>query len=84
MSLWSPLTQQNVPGTTSEGSATTRVTPLVAPTEPTRFHRNCRNTTIDIAICKGPMGSMRSTGGQSRLVCGLVRAHFKKIRAIRR
>ncbi|GFV16302.1 probable RNA-directed DNA polymerase from transposon X-element [Trichonephila clavipes] len=50
---WSPLTQQNVPGTTIRRFCDNTGYALVAPSEPTRFHRNCRNTTIDIAICKG-------------------------------
>ncbi|GFT23257.1 putative RNA-directed DNA polymerase from transposon X-element [Trichonephila clavipes] len=50
---WSPLTQQNVPGTTIRRFCDNSGYALVAPSEPTRFHRNCRNTTIDIAICKG-------------------------------
>ncbi|GFU19924.1 nucleic-acid-binding protein from transposon X-element [Trichonephila clavipes] len=50
---WSPLTQQNVPGTTIRRFCDNSGYAVVAPTEPTRFHRNCRNTTIDIAICKG-------------------------------
>ncbi|GFX61635.1 hypothetical protein TNCV_5111221 [Trichonephila clavipes] len=48
---WSPLTQQNVPGTTIRRFCDNSGYVLVAPSEPTRFHRNCRNTTIDIAIC---------------------------------
>ncbi|GFU42657.1 hypothetical protein TNCV_164161 [Trichonephila clavipes] len=49
---WSPLTQQNVPGTTIRRFCDSTGYALVAPSEPTRFHLNCRNTTIDIAICK--------------------------------
>ncbi|GFV08592.1 hypothetical protein TNCV_472111 [Trichonephila clavipes] len=37
----------------SEDSVTALVYALIAPSEPSRFHHNCRNTTIDIAICKG-------------------------------
>ncbi|GFU79599.1 RNA-directed DNA polymerase from mobile element jockey [Trichonephila clavipes] len=50
---WSPLTQQNVPGTTIRRFCDNTGYALVASSEPTRFHWNCRNTTIDIAICKG-------------------------------
>ncbi|GFX28827.1 nucleic-acid-binding protein from transposon X-element [Trichonephila clavipes] len=34
---------------------------LIAPPEPTRFHRSSRSTTIDIAICKGMTVSDRSS-----------------------
>ncbi|GFV64065.1 hypothetical protein TNCV_2313581 [Trichonephila clavipes] len=50
---WNPLTQQNVPGATIRRFCDSTGYALIAPSEPTRFHRNCRNTTINIAICKG-------------------------------
>ncbi|GFY48936.1 putative RNA-directed DNA polymerase from transposon X-element [Trichonephila inaurata madagascariensis] len=49
---WSPLTQQNTPGHIIRRFCDSTGYSLIAPPEPTRFHRNRRSTTIDIAICK--------------------------------
>ncbi|GFU10713.1 RNA-directed DNA polymerase from mobile element jockey [Trichonephila clavipes] len=48
-----PHTQQNVAGNIIRRFCDSTGYSLVAPPEPTRFHRSCRSTTIDIAICKG-------------------------------
>ncbi|GFW44823.1 putative RNA-directed DNA polymerase from transposon X-element [Trichonephila clavipes] len=50
---WSPLTQQNIAGNIIRRFCDSTGYSLVAPPEPTRFHRSSRSTTIDIAICKG-------------------------------
>ncbi|GFW65654.1 nucleic-acid-binding protein from transposon X-element [Trichonephila clavipes] len=50
---WSPFTQQNVAGNIIRRFCDSTGYSLVAPPEPTCFHRSSRSTTIDIAICKG-------------------------------
>ncbi|GFV82579.1 RNA-directed DNA polymerase from mobile element jockey [Trichonephila clavipes] len=47
---WSPLTQQKVPGTMIRRFCNSTGYSLIAPPEPTHFHRSSRSTTID--ICK--------------------------------
>ncbi|GFS80726.1 RNA-directed DNA polymerase from mobile element jockey [Trichonephila clavipes] len=49
---WSPIAQQNVAGHTIRFCDSTGFS-LNAPLEPTHFHKNLRNTVIDLAICKG-------------------------------
>ncbi|GFY63747.1 RNA-directed DNA polymerase from mobile element jockey [Trichonephila inaurata madagascariensis] len=50
---WSPLTLQNTSGNIIRRFCDSTEYSLNAPPEPTCFHRNCRSTSIDIAICKG-------------------------------
>ncbi|GFU91647.1 putative RNA-directed DNA polymerase from transposon X-element [Trichonephila clavipes] len=50
---WGPLTQQNMAGNIVRRFCDSTGYSLNAPPEPTLFHRSCRSTTIDIAICKG-------------------------------
>ncbi|GFX19498.1 putative RNA-directed DNA polymerase from transposon X-element [Trichonephila clavipes] len=50
---WSPIAQKNVAGhTIRKFCDSTSYTPN-ALLEPTHFHKNLRNTVIDLAICKG-------------------------------
>ncbi|GFV16587.1 probable RNA-directed DNA polymerase from transposon X-element [Trichonephila clavipes] len=50
---WSPIAQQNVAGHTIRRFCDSTGYSLNAPLEPTHFHKNLRNTVIDLAICKG-------------------------------
>ncbi|GFR19248.1 MAGUK p55 subfamily member 5-A [Trichonephila clavata] len=50
---WSPQTQQNRAGTIVRNFCDSTGYSLNAPAEPTYFHGSTRNTTIDLAICKG-------------------------------
>ncbi|GFX55591.1 probable RNA-directed DNA polymerase from transposon X-element [Trichonephila clavipes] len=50
---WSPIAQQNVAGHTIRKFCNSTGYSLNAPLEPTHFHKNLRNTVIDLAICKG-------------------------------
>ncbi|GFW58917.1 nucleic-acid-binding protein from transposon X-element [Trichonephila clavipes] len=50
---WSPIAQQNVAGHTIRRFCDSTGFSLNAPLEPTHFHKNLRNTVIDLAICKG-------------------------------
>ncbi|GFX28886.1 RNA-directed DNA polymerase from mobile element jockey [Trichonephila clavipes] len=54
---WSPLTQQNIAETLIRRFCGSTGFSLIAPPEPTHFHRSNRSTTIDIAICKGMTAS---------------------------
>ncbi|GFX36250.1 RNA-directed DNA polymerase from mobile element jockey [Trichonephila clavipes] len=49
----SPIAQQNVAGHTIRRFCDSTGYSLNAPLEPTHFHKNLRNTVIDLAICKG-------------------------------
>ncbi|GFT42727.1 putative RNA-directed DNA polymerase from transposon BS, partial [Trichonephila clavipes] len=50
---WSPIAQQNFAGHTIRRFCDSTGFSLNAPLEPTHFHKNLRNTVIDLAICKG-------------------------------
>ncbi|GFY78783.1 uncharacterized protein TNIN_452901 [Trichonephila inaurata madagascariensis] len=50
---WSPKPQQNVADHTIRRFCDSTGFTLNTPLEPTHFHKNLRNTVIDLAICKG-------------------------------
>ncbi|GFV21527.1 RNA-directed DNA polymerase from mobile element jockey [Trichonephila clavipes] len=75
---WSPIAQQNVAGHTIRRFCDSTGYTLNAPLELTHIHKNLRNTVIDLAICKGPMGLHYSTEDKVNLVADSLESSFQE------